>query len=157
MNATLEAFAYRQTAQTLRDEPIEERIYIFDWQVYQSISNLQNQVNALKNHMVALRQENEKLRDIIQELKPETFREEKVDLNINWSLVRSAIRSAASELNWNIEIVIDEDENLIIVLLKEDQDDMIAETEFDFYSLTAKQLEKEIFKAINFHFVPDYD
>lgn len=42
-------------------------------------------------------------------------------------------------------------------LCPEDQNDMIAETTFDFYSLIAKQLDTEIFKAINFFFVSASD
>ena len=53
----------------------------------------------------------------------------------------------------DVEISVNTDENLIIVVVPEDQDDLILETEFDFYSLIIKQLRKEIFKAINFFFI----
>ena len=66
-------------------------------------------------------------------------------------------RAAAAELDWNVEISIDTAENLIVVAVPEDQDDMIAETTFDFYSLIAKQLDTEVFKAINFFFISDSD
>ena len=74
-----------------------------------------------------------------------------------WGQVRSVVEAAASELNWNVEISIDTAENLIVVAVPEDQDDMIAETTFDFYSLIAKQLDTEVFKAINFFFISDSD
>ena len=56
-------------------------------------------------------------------------------VRLDWRQVRSVVEAAASELNWNVEISIDTAENLIVVVVPEDQDDMIAETEFDFYSL----------------------
>lgn len=71
--------------------------------------------------------------------------------------VRSVVEAAASELNWNVEISIDTTDNLIVVAVPEDQDDMIAETTFDFYSLIAAQLDTEVFKAINFFFASDSD
>lgn len=74
-----------------------------------------------------------------------------------WRQVRSVVEAAASELNWNVEISIDTAENLIVVAVPEDQDDLIAETTFDFYSLIAKQLDTEVFKAINFFFVSAFD
>ena len=80
-----------------------------------------------------------------------------VSVRLDWRQVRSVVEAAASELNWNVEISIDTAENLIIVVVPEDQDDMIAETTFDFYSLIAKQLDTEVFKAINFFFVSDSD
>ena len=78
-------------------------------------------------------------------------------VRLDWRQVRSVVEAAASELNWNVEISIDTAENLIVVVVPEDQDDMIAETTFDFYSLIAKQLDTEVFKAINFFFVSDSD
>ena len=63
------------------------------------------------------------------------------------------VETVASELNWNVEISIDTAENLILVAVPEDQDDLIVETEFDFYALIIKQLSKEVFKAINFFFI----
>ena len=78
-------------------------------------------------------------------------------VRLAWHHVRSVVEAAASELNWNVEISIDTAENLIVVVVPEDQDDMIAETTFDFYSLIAKQLDTEVFKAINFFFISDSD
>ena len=78
-------------------------------------------------------------------------------VRLDWGQVRSVVEAAASELNWNVEISIDTAENLIVVAVPEDQDDMIAETTFDFYSLIAKQLNTEVFKAINFFFISDSD
>ncbi len=78
-------------------------------------------------------------------------------VRLDWGQVRSVVEAAASELNWNVEISIDTAENLIIVAVSEDQDDMIAETTFDFYSLIAAQLDTEVFKAINFFFVSASD
>ena len=78
-------------------------------------------------------------------------------VRLDWGQVRSVVEAAASELNWNVEISIDTAENLIVVAVPEDQDDMIAETTFDFYSLIAAQLDTEVFKAINFFFVSDSD
>ena len=112
---------------------------------------------ALYNQVAELRQENRELRDIIRKREPETFREEVVNLKIDWRHVRSAVGAAVSELNWNVEISIDTAENLIVVAVPEDQDDLIAETTFDFYSLIAKQLDTEVFKAIHFFFVSDSD
>lgn len=74
-----------------------------------------------------------------------------------WGQVRSVVEAAASELNWNVEISIDTAENLIIVTVSEDQDDLMVETEFDFYELIMKQLGQDVFKAINFLFVSDSD
>ena len=112
---------------------------------------------ALYNQVAELRQENRELRDIIRKREPETFREEVVNLKINWYQVRSAVEAAVSELNWNVEISIDTAENLVVMSVPEDQDDMIAETTFDFYSLIAQQLDTEVFKAIHFFFVSDSD
>lgn len=78
-------------------------------------------------------------------------------VRIVWGQVRSVVEAAASELNWNVEISIDTAENLVVMSVPEDQDDMIAETTFDFYSLIAKQLDTEVFKAIHFFFVSDSD
>ena len=78
-------------------------------------------------------------------------------VRLDWRQVRSVVEAAASELHWNVEISIDTAENLIVLTVPEEQDDMIAETTFDFYSLIAKQLDTEVFKAINFFFVSDSD
>ena len=78
-------------------------------------------------------------------------------VRIAWGQVRSAVEAAVSELDWNVEISIDTADNLIVVAVPEDQDDMIAETTFDFYSLIAQQLDTEVFKAINFFFGSDSD
>ena len=78
-------------------------------------------------------------------------------VRIAWGQVRSVVEAAASELNWNVQISIDTAENLIVMAVPEDQDDMMVETTFDFYSLIAKQLDTEVFKAINFFFVSDSD
>ena len=110
---------------------------------------------ALYNQVAELRQENRELRDMIRKREPETFREEVANLKINWYQVRSAVEAAASELNWNVEISIDTAENLIVVAVPEDQDDLIVETEFDFYELIMAQLSQDVFKAINFFFVGD--
>ena len=136
-------------------EQIEERRDVSDWQAHERINYLQIQLNALQNQVGTLRQENGELKDIIRELKPESFREEEVDLNIEWRHVRSVVELAASELNWDVGIDIDPVEKFIIVTVTEEQDDMIAETTFDFYSSIGKRLNKEIFRVINFHFVSD--
>ena len=78
-------------------------------------------------------------------------------VRIAWGQVRAVVEAAASELNWNVEISIDTAENLIVVVVPEDQDDLMVETEFDFYALIMKQLDQEVFKAINFLFVSDSD
>ena len=78
-------------------------------------------------------------------------------VRLDWGQVRSVVEAAASELNWNVQISIDTAENLIVMTVPEDQDDMIAETTFDFYSLIAKQLDTEVFKAINFFFISNSD
>ena len=136
-------------------EQIEERRDLPDWQAHERINYLQIQLDALQNQVGTLRQENGELKDIIRELKPESFREGEVDLNIEWRQVRSVVELAASELNWDVGIDIDPIEKFIIVTVKEEQDDLVAETTFDFYSLIAKQLNKENFKVINFHFISD--
>ena len=110
---------------------------------------------ALYNQVAELRQENRELRDIIRKRELETFREEIVNLKINWYQVRSAVEAAVSELDWNVEISIDTADNLIVVAVPEDQDDLIVETEFDFYELIMKQLDQDVFKAIHFFFVGD--
>ena len=147
--------SYCMSASSSLVEQIEERRDVSDWQAYERISYLQIQLNTLQNQVGTLRQENGELKEIIRELKPESFREEEVDLNIEWRHVRSVVELVASELNWDVGIDIDPVEKFIIVTVTEEQDDMIAETTFDFYSLIAKQLDKEIFKVINFHFVSD--
>ena len=114
-------------------------------------------VNALQDQVAELRQENRELRDMMRELKPGAFTEEVVKLKIDWCQVRSVVEAAVSELNWNVEISIDTAENLIVIAVPEDQDDLIAETTFDFYSLIAQQLDTEVFKAIHFFFVSDSD
>ena len=78
-------------------------------------------------------------------------------VRIAWGQVRSVVEAVASELNWNVEISIDTAENLIVMSVPEDQDDLIVETEFDFYALVMKQLSQDVFKAINFFFVSDSD
>ena len=78
-------------------------------------------------------------------------------VHLDWGQVRSVVEAAASELNWNVEISIDTAENLIVVSVPEDQDDLMVETEFDFYALIMKQLSQDVFKAINFFFVSDSD
>ena len=78
-------------------------------------------------------------------------------VRLDWGQVRSVVEAAASELNWNVEISIDTAENLIVVVVPEDQDDLMVETEFDFYTLIMKQLDQDVFKAINFFFVSDSD
>ncbi len=122
------------TADSLTEQ-IKERKVLFDRQVQSGINYLQ------KNHLNTLQDQ------------PEAFRDEAVDVNINWSYVRAVVETAASELNWDVEISIDTAENLIVIVVPEDQDDLMVETEFDFYSLIIKQLRKEIFKAINFFFL----
>ncbi len=127
---------------------------------HKEISLLWSKVNALQDQVEALTQERRELWDIIRELKPEKSKEEVVDLNIDWGHVRSIVETAASEFKWNVDVSVDTTENLIIVAVPEDQDDqddLIAETEFDFYSLIAKQLGRKVFKAINFFFVSDSD
>ena len=78
-------------------------------------------------------------------------------VRIAWGQVRSVVEAAALELNWNVEISIDTAENLIILAVPEDQEDLMVETEFDFYALIMKQLRQDVFKAINFFFVSDFD
>ena len=112
---------------------------------------------ALYNQVAELRQENRELRDMIRKREPETFREEVANLKINWYQVRSVVEAAAAELNWNVEISIDTAENLVVMSVPEDQDDLIVETEFDFYELIMAQLSQDVFKAINFLFVSDSD
>ncbi len=122
------------TADSLTEQ-IKERKVLFDWQVQSGINYLQkNQLNTPQDQ-------------------PKAFKDETVDVNINWSYVCAVVETAASELNWDVEISVNTEENLIIVAGSEDQDDLIVETEFDFYSLIIKQLSKEIFKTINFFFL----
>ena len=78
-------------------------------------------------------------------------------VRLDWRQVRSVVEAAASEFNWNVEISIDTAENLIVIAVPEDQDDLIVETEFDFYALVMKQLSQDVFKAINFFFVSASD
>lgn len=148
---------YRPNLSIPHAEQAEESYIVFDWQARSRIIHLQKQLNTLQDQVKTLRQENRQLRDVILEIKPEAFREKEVDVNINWGYVLAVVETAVSELNWNIKISIDTTENLIIVAVPEDQDDLIAETTFDFYSLIAGQLDTEVFKAINFFFVSDSD
>ncbi len=152
----LEAYSMPITAAS-RTEQIQEREAVFDWQARSRIIDLQNQVNTLQKQVERLIQENRKLRNIISEISPEAFIEEEVDVNINWSHVWAVVEVAASELNWNVEISIDTAENLIVVAVPENQDDLIVETEFDFYELIMEQLSQDVFKVINFLFVLDSD
>ena len=78
-------------------------------------------------------------------------------VRLDWGQVRSVVEAAASELNWNVEISIDTADNLIVVTVPEDQDDLMVDTEFDFYELIMNQLDQDVFKAINFFFVSDSD
>lgn len=78
-------------------------------------------------------------------------------VRLDWGQVRSVVEAAAAELDWNVEISIETAENLIVVAVPEDQDDLMVETEFDFYALIMKQLGQDVFKAINFFFVSDFD
>ena len=151
-----EAYSLPITADALTEQ-MQERGGVFDWQARSRIINLQNQLNILQDQVETLRQENRELRDVILDIKPEAFRDESIDVNINWSHVRAVVETAASELSWNVEISIDTAENLIVVAVPEDQDGLMVETEFDFYTLIVTQLGKEVFKAINFFFVSSSD
>lgn len=124
---------------------------------HKEISLLWSKVNALQDQVEALTQERQELWDIIRELRPEKSNEEVVDLNIDWRHVRSVVKAAASEFKWNVDVSVDIAENLIIVAVPEDQDDLMVETEFDFYSSIMRQLSQEVFRAINFLFVSDSD
>ena len=135
-------------------ESTEEIRGTSDWHTPLSVNYLELQINVLKNHIKELTQENIELRNLVRELKPDS-KEETFELNINWSHVRAVVEEAASRLNWSIEISINDTENLIIVSVPENQDDMIADTTFDYYSLIAEGLGKEVFRAINFYFTSD--
>ena len=106
----------------------------------------------LHNQIAEFMQKNRELGDMIRKPKPDAFTEEIVKLKVDWRHVRSVVEAAASDLNWNVEISIDTAENLIVMSVPEDQDDRIAKTTFDFYSLIAQQLDTEVFKAIHFFF-----
>ena len=149
--------AYSMPITAAPTEQIQESRVVIDWQVWSRIIDLQNQLNILQAQVDRLIQENRGLRDIILEIKPEAFIEEEAAVSINWSHVRAVVEAAASELNWNVEISIDTAENLIVVVVPEDQDDLIVETEFDFYELIMEQLSQDVFKVINFLFVSDSD
>lgn len=137
-------------------ESTEEIRGTSDWHTPLSVNYLELQINVLKNHIKELTQENIELRNLVREFKPDS-KEEAFELNINWSHVRAVVEEAASRLNWSIEISINDTENLIIVSVPENQDDMIADTTFDYYSLIAEELGKEVFRAINFYFTSDSD
>ena len=77
------------------------------------------------------------------------------EVEINWSYVKGVVKEAALEMGWDIGWSIETEENLVIIRVKEDQDDLVAETTFDFYALAADSLGKEVFRAINFLFVSD--
>ena len=128
-----EAYALPITADSLTEQRGVRKV-LFDWQVQSGINYLQNQLNTLQDQS-------------------KVFKEEEVDVNIDWGQVRAVVETAASELDWDVEISIDTAENLIVVVVPEDQDDLMVETEFDFYTLIIKQLSKEVFKAINFFFI----
>lgn len=68
-------------------------------------------------------------------------------VRLDWGQVRSVVEAAAFELNWNVEISIDTAENLIVVVVPEDQDDLMVETEFDFYELIMNQLDQDVFNS----------
>lgn len=148
--------AYMLIPTDLFTEPIEEIRGTSDWHIPLRINYLELQINVLKNHIEELTQENIELRNLVRELKPDS-KEETFELNINWSHVRTVAEEAASILNWSIEISINDAENLIIVSVPENQDGMIADTTFDYYSLIAGELGKEVFRAINFYFTSDSD
>ena len=128
-------------------EQIKEIRRESDRQILLRIDDLENQVNILQSQVNILQNQVETL----------TQKEEVIDLKINWSHVRTVVEAASFQLNWDIKISIDTAENLIIVSVPEDKDDIIVETEFDFYSLITRELSRDVFKAINFLFISDYD
>ena len=132
---------------------IEEIRSESDWHTPLRISDLESQVNILQNQVNILQNQ----MNILQNQVDTPQKEEVVDLKIDWGQVQNVVEVAASELNWNTKISIDDTENLIIVSVSEDKDDVIVETEFDFYSLIKRKLSQDVFKVINFLFISDYD
>ena len=142
------------TLADLSIEQIEEIRSESDWHTPLRISDLESQVNILQNQVNILQNQMNILQNQVDTL---TQKEEVVDLKIDWGQVQNVVEAVASELNWNTKISIDDTENLIIVSVSEDKDNIIVETEFDFYSLIKRKLSQDVFKVINFLFISDYD
>ncbi len=138
-------------------EQILESTVVFDWQAQTKLNDLQDQVNALQNQVMVLVQDIQKLRQGLREDDQGAVSLAKTELNIEWDHVRSVVEAATFELNWDVQISIDTSENLVVILVKEEQDDLVAETTFDFYTSVVEQLGQEIFKELGFFYLSDSD
>ena len=148
---------YQMNLENPRVEQVLESTIVIDWQAQTQLNELQDQVNALQNQVVALAQDYQKLREVLRGINQGAVRLDKIGLNIAWDHVRSVVEAATFELNWDVQISINTSENLVILTVKEEQDDLIAETTFDFYSSVITQLGHDIFKEIHFVYVSDSD
>ncbi len=138
-------------------EQILESTVVFDWQAQTKLNDLQNQVNVLQNQVVVLVQDMQKLRQGLREDDQSAVSLANAELNIEWDHVRSVVEAATFELNWEVEISLDTSENLVVISVKEEQDDLVAETTFDFYTSLVAQLGQDIFNELSFFYLSDSD
>ena len=141
----------------LRVEQMTESTIVIDWQVQAKLNELQDQVTTLQNQVMVMIQDNQKLRELLYEIDPGVVGVAKPSMNIEWDHVRSVVEAATLELSWDVRISIDASENLVVIKVKEEQDDLIAETTFDFNSSVITQLGQDVFKELRFFYISDSD
>ena len=138
-------------------EQILESTVVIDWQAQTKLNDLQDQVNVLQNQVMVLVQDIQNMRQLLREADQGAVGLAKTKLNIEWDHVRSVVEAATFELNWDVQISIDTSENLVLISVKEEQDDLIAETTFDFYTFVIAQLGQEVFNELDFYYLSDSD
>lgn len=148
---------YQTDLEDLRVEQMTESSVVIDWQVQAKLNDLQVQVTTLQNQVMVMIQDYQKLRDLLYEIDPGVVGVAKPSMNIEWDHVRSVVEAATLELGWDVRISIDTSENLVVIKVKEEQDDLIAETTFDFNSSVVTQLGQDVFKALRFFYISDSD
>lgn len=148
---------YQMDLENLRVEQITESTIVIDWQVQAKLNDLQDQVTTLQNQVMVMTQDYQKLREFLYEIDPGVVGVATPSMNIEWDHVRSVVEAATLEFSWDVRISIDASENLIVIKVKEEQDDLIAETTFDFNSSIISQLGQDVFKALRFFYISDSD
>lgn len=148
---------YQMDLEDIRVEQMIESTIVIDWQVQAKLNDLQEQVTTLQNQVMVITQDNQKLRELMYEIDPGVVGVAKPSMNIEWDHVRSVVEAATLEFSWDVRISIDASENLIVIKVKEEQDDLIAETTFDFNSSVISQLGQDVFKALRFFYISDSD
>lgn len=148
---------FQMDLEDLRVEQMTESTIVIDWQVQAKLNELQDQVTTLQNQVMVMIQDNQKLRELLYEIDPGVVGVAKPSMNIEWDHVRSVVEAATLELSWDVRISIDASENLVVIKVKEEQDDLIAETTFDFNSSVITQLGQDVFKELRFFYISDSD